>query len=251
MRSTIIQPEYRPRAAVQLYPAAAFPTINPAPWLHAHFAVGGWSPLQRLSGMLTAHMSQIAGHSGFVFNDKGCLEIYTWMLEGQLYHEDTTGGQGVIHTGDLQRMFSGSYIEHKELNEWPEQARVIQIWFMADPQYRDVAPHYQQISGEDLPRRALGDGTVTSLIGDGSAMEQHMDGRLSALHIPAGGSSTLEPPRPDEDLFFYVTDGTGTVEEAALGIYDVILARPEAPALPLHATTDLHALAFYLPRFLN
>lgn len=55
--------------------------------------------------MLTAHMTRIAPDNGFTWHPHRGLEIYTWVLEGTLHHEDTTGGQGDVQPGDLQRMF--------------------------------------------------------------------------------------------------------------------------------------------------
>ena len=62
------------------YPADTFPVVHPVHWLTSHFAVGGWSPLQRLSGMLTAHMTQIAPRNGFTWHPHRGLEIYTYVI---------------------------------------------------------------------------------------------------------------------------------------------------------------------------
>lgn len=83
-----------------------------------------------------------------------------------------------------------------------------------------------------------------------------MTGRLTAARVPAGGKTSLEAPRPDEDLFLYVTDGAGTAINGGphtLGQYDVILARPDVEPVALEAAPnqDLHYLSFYLPRFLE
>ena len=255
MYNTVIHPQFLQPLPFQHFPAGEFPWIHPIHWLHSHFAVGGWSPLQRLSGMLTAHMTRIAPHNGFTWHPHRGLEIYTWILEGTLYHEDTTGGRGEIGPGELQRMFSGEWIEHQELNLTDEPVRVIQIWFVADLRYRGLAPHYQQLERGQLPALRLGDATVFSLIGDGSPMEQHMAGRLTATTIDPGGQTTLEPPRPGEDLFLYITDGAGRAnyedQTVSLGQYDVILARPDAqPAILSASEQPLHFLNFYLPRFL-
>jgi redox-sensitive bicupin YhaK (pirin superfamily) len=256
LQSTLIEPDFVRPAAFQHFAADQFPTIHPIHWLHSHFAVGGWSPLQRLSGMLTAHMTRIAPHNGFTWHPHRGLEIYTWVLEGTLYHEDTTGGKGEIEAGELQRMFSGDYIEHMEMNYTGDPVRVIQIWFIADRQHRGLPPHYQQIRRGGLPTRKAGDATVYSLIGDGSPMEQHMTGRLTAAHVPAGGQTQLEAPQPDEDLFLYVTDGAGQAVNGQvhrLGQYDVILATPAVETVTLRAAPDsrLDFLSFYLPRFLR
>lgn len=254
---TFVAPEFVRSEPIQHYPASAFPMVHPIHWLTSHFAVGGWSPLQRLSGMVTAHMTRIAPRSGFTWHPHRGLEIYTWVLEGKIHHEDSTGGMGDIHAGELQRMFSGDYIEHQELNPWDEPVRVIQIWFIADPKYRGLEPHYQQLRRDELPA-ARGDGSTTyTLIGEGSPVEQHMDGRLAAVSIEPGGRAEIAPPREGEDLFLYVTDGAGEAslrgELAALGQYDVILARPDMSSLALSAPADgsLDTLCFYLPTFLQ
>lgn len=145
-------------ADLQHYPAKEFPTIHPVHWLTSHFAVGGFSPMRRLSGMLTAHMTQIEPGNGFAWHPHRGLEIYTYVIDGEIYHEDTTGGRGVIAAGEVQRMFSGHYIEHQELNQSDRTVRVIQIWFAVDPIHQGVAPHYEQIELSDMPARAIGDG---------------------------------------------------------------------------------------------
>ncbi|MBX3065900.1 MAG: pirin family protein [Anaerolineae bacterium] len=251
-----IQPNFVSSDSLQHFPAESFPITHPIHWLHSHFAVGGWSPLQRLSGMLTAHMTQIAPYNGFTWHPHRGVEIYTWVLEGVLSHEDTTGGKGDIGAGELQRMFSGDWIEHQELNNTGELARVIQIWFIADPKYRGLEPHYQQIGKGGLPSARIGDATTYQLIGGGSPMESHVRGRLTATVIDPTGSTALVNPREDEDLFLYVTDGAGKLNaesgDVALRQYDVILARADAPEAILSADDggSLHYLSFYLPRFM-
>ena len=88
-------------------------------------------------------------------------------------------------------------------------------------------------------------------------MEQHMTGRLTATTVDAGGTTQVEAPREDEDLFLYVTDGTGQAkhddEDSGLGQYDVILARPDMDTLSISASADepLHYMSFYLPKFVS
>ena len=217
-----------PKENLQYYPAKTFPLINPVHWLTSHFAVGGFSPLQRLSGMLTAHMTQIAPRNGFGWHPHRGLEIYTYVIDGELYHEDTTGGKGTITAGEVQRMFSGDFIQHQELNESDEFARVIQIWFAADTKYMGLEPQYEQIPLERMTPRLNGDGIVREIIGEQGATNSHVDARLTSTIVPAGGKTTLEPPRPGEDLFLYVVNGAGhlngTTTRQGLSLYDVVLA---------------------------
>lgn len=253
---TVIEPAFVRPTSFQHFPADAFPSMNPVHWLHSHFAVGGWSPLQRLSGMLTAHMTQIAPHNGFTWHPHRGLEIFTWILEGTLYHEDTTGGKGEIGPGELQRMFSGDYIEHMEMNYTDQPVRVIQIWYVADRRYRGLEPHYQQIKSAMMPLQHIGDAAVYTLIGDESPMEHHVASRLTAASVPANGTTSLVLPRENEDVFVYVTDGTGSAEHDGhtntLDQYDVLLATPHASTATIRAGANgLNFLSFYLPKFLE
>jgi redox-sensitive bicupin YhaK (pirin superfamily) len=236
--------------------ADMFPMVHPIHWLTSHFAVGGWSNLQRLSGMLTAHMTAIAPHNGFTWHPHRGLEIYTYVIEGELYHEDTTGGRGVIRAGEVQRMFSGEFIQHQELNRSDQEARVIQIWYAADPRYRHKQPHYDQIALAAMPAAQRGDATVYTIIGPGEPTQSHVvESRLTATVVPAGGSTTIVLPEETEDLFLYFVKGDGHLRgehhlDQPIELYDVLIATPDAPAATVTAGTQpLTFLSFYLMPF--
>ncbi|MBP6786043.1 MAG: pirin family protein [Candidatus Promineofilum sp.] len=241
-------------ADLQHYPAHTFPTIHPVHWLTSHFAVGGFSPMRRLSGMLTAHMTQIEPGNGFAWHPHRGLEIYTYVIDGEIYHEDTTGGRGVISAGEVQRMFSGHYIEHQEMNRSDRPVRVIQIWFAVEPDHMGIEPHYEQIKLDDMPALRVGDGVTRNIIGPEGATDAHVTARLTSTVVPPGGQAPLEPPREGEQLFLYVVDGHGRLttndDEQALGLYDVALATPRTDAAKLSAGDEpLTYLSFYLPPF--
>ena len=72
--------------------------------------------------------------------------------------------------------------------------------------------------------------------------------------VPAGGQTTVELPQAGEDLFLYIVDGEGQIESTEwrqeYGLYDVILATPQAEA-PILTAGDkpLNFLSFYLEPF--
>ncbi|MCB8928361.1 MAG: pirin family protein [Ardenticatenaceae bacterium] len=243
-------------ADLQFHKANTFPTIRPVHWLKSHFAVGGMSPLQRLSGMLTAHMTQIAPHNGFRWHPHRGLEIFTYVIDGELYHEDTTGGQGAITAGEVQRMFSGNFIQHQELNLTDEFTRVIQIWFVADVEHMGLPPHYEQTKLSSMTTRSVGDAIVRDIIGPNGATDAHVSARLTSSILPAGGSATVELPQPGEDLFLYFVDGNGRfqspTQQNKIDIYDVVLATPEAETAVITAgDKPLNYLSFYLKPFMQ
>ncbi len=235
--------------------ADTFPTIRPVHWLTSHFAVGGYSPLRRLSGMLTAHMTEIAPRNGFTWHPHRGLEIYTVVISGELYHEDSTGGRGFIRAGEVQRMFSGDYILHQELNLSGDPVQVIQIWFVASGEHRGLPPHYEQVSLRNMPSRRVGDATAVDIIGADGATDAHVDARLVNVRVPASGQTAVEAPNPGEELFLYATAGSGSLAtdglRADVAPFDVLVARPVAPPARLTAGPDgLAYLAFYLSPFL-
>ncbi len=241
---------------LQFYKADTFPYIHPVHWLTSHFAVGGFSPLQRLSGMLTAHMTQIAPHNGFTWHPHRGLEIYTYVTDGVLYHEDTTGGKGTIEEGEVQRMFSGNFIQHQELNRTDEYARVIQIWFVADTKYMGMPPHYEQIKLTDMAPRQHGDGVVREIIGPNGATDSHVNARLTSTVLAPGGEATIELPEEGEDLFLYFVKGNGRFQSSTqheeIDLYDVALATPQSETAVIQAGDEpLNYLSFYLKSFIN
>ena len=55
--------------------------------------------------------------TGFDTHPHRDMEIVTWVLEGSLVHQDSTGHNGIIYPGLAQRMSAGSGILHSEKND--------------------------------------------------------------------------------------------------------------------------------------
>ena len=50
------------------------------------------------------------------------MEIVTWVLEGELRHQDSQGNDAVIYPGLAQRMSAGTGITHSEFNASKHEA---------------------------------------------------------------------------------------------------------------------------------
>jgi redox-sensitive bicupin YhaK (pirin superfamily) len=92
--------------------------------------------------------------TGFETHPHRDMEIVTWVLQGSLVHQDSTGHSGVIYPGLAQRMSAGKGILHSEKNDsWRllgEQHRdpvhFVQMWVVPDE--GGITPGYEQLEIE-------------------------------------------------------------------------------------------------------
>ena len=67
------------------------------------------------------------------------MEIITYVIEGQLEHQDQLGNRGLVHPGEVQVMSAGKGIVHSEFNPSPDQpVHLLQLWVM--PRHRNNRP---------------------------------------------------------------------------------------------------------------
>ena len=150
----------------------------------------------------------IQGGTGFDTHPHKNMEIVTYVLSGTLIHKDSTGGEGLIKAGELQRMSAGSGIHHSEKNASDnEVVHLMQIWFV--PEKEGIEPGYEQkevsVGGENLFNPVVtkggGDGTlkinqdITVYVGGlpagDSGSTEIKDGRLGYLHNSLTGKISV------------------------------------------------------------
>src|SRR6266487_1820620 len=82
--------------------------------------------------------------SGFPTHPHREMEIVTYVLEGELEHQDSTGGSGLIGPGEVQRMSAGTGIRHSEYNPSANQrVHLLQLWIV--PAVSGLTPSYEQL----------------------------------------------------------------------------------------------------------
>jgi redox-sensitive bicupin YhaK (pirin superfamily) len=71
------------------------------------------------------------------------MEIVTIPLRGTVAHKDSSGGEGVTKSGDVQIMSAGTGVTHSEYNaSSTEPLELLQIWVM--PERQGLLPRYEQ-----------------------------------------------------------------------------------------------------------
>ena len=102
-------------------------------WLHARFSFSfanyfdadhcGFHALQVMNNDV------IEPNSGFPMHSHQNAEIFTYIINGQLKHQDSLGNGSIIRAGELQYMSAGSGIYHSESNpSLNESTELYQIW---------------------------------------------------------------------------------------------------------------------------
>jgi redox-sensitive bicupin YhaK (pirin superfamily) len=135
---------------------------------------------------------RVAPGGGFPTHGHRDMEILSYVLEGELAHQDNTGrGQrGVIRPGDVQRMSAGRGVLHSEFNHAGDRTtHFLQIWIL--PRQRCIDPGYQQKHFADAERRGrlL---RVAAEDGRDGALTIHADAALHAGLFDGAESATLD-----------------------------------------------------------
>ncbi|OZA04947.1 MAG: quercetin 2,3-dioxygenase [Methylophilaceae bacterium 17-44-8] len=93
---------------------------------------------------------KVAPGTGFGMHGHRDMEIITYMLGGEIEHQDSMGNGAVIKAGDVQRMSAGTGVRHSEVNASDNtEAHLLQIWLLPSqqglpPSYEDKTIPYEQ-----------------------------------------------------------------------------------------------------------
>ena len=121
----------------------------------------------------------IAGGGGFPTHPHDNMEIITIPFTGALQHKDSTGGQGIISSGDVQIMSAGTGVQHSEANaSATEPVTLFQIWVF--PKERNIKPRYDQKSF-DINDRINKWQTIVSPLEADKALWINQDAKFSLI----------------------------------------------------------------------
>src|SRR6478752_115709 len=84
------------------------------------------------------------------------FETVTYVLDGEMEHEDSAGHRGALGPGDVQWMTAGAGIVHAEMPSERIQQRGgrvhgFQVWVNLPARLKMTQPRYQEIPGAKMP----------------------------------------------------------------------------------------------------
>jgi redox-sensitive bicupin YhaK (pirin superfamily) len=184
---------------------------------------------------------RVAAGQGFGEHPHRDMEIISYVLDGELKHQDSMGNGRIIKPGEFQYMAAGSGVLHSEYNPSPRNpVHFLQIWIV--PEKRGLKPAYAERSAVAAPPGALS--LVASQGGrDGSiAINQDSDLWLAKFD---GGEKVAHELKPGRHAWVHVAEGSVELNGHALDAGDGVAVSDEA-RLQLAAGGKAQVLLFDL-----
>ena len=196
----------------------------------------GWGNLRVLNE------DRIAPGTGFGTHGHRDMEIISYVLSGNLAHQDSMGNVKGIPPGDIQRMSAGSGVRHSEFNHARgEQTHFLQIWI--EPNRRGITPGYEQKTvPPDVKRGRLA--LLAAPEGGEHAVTIHADARLYAGLFEANERATLALDA-QRKAYVFVVRGHLQANGQAMQAGDAALVDSEA-SLTLERAQEAEVLVFDL-----
>lgn len=180
---------------------------------------------------------------GFPWHPHRGIETITYLLKGEVYHEDTLKNKGSIFDGECQWMVAGNGIMHQELMRKSPFIYGVQIWLNIFSGDKMKNPSYMDLSCEDIPVYSSEDEEVKVLAGDYKGVVSKVNRedkvRPRILDINLRGRkyfNLLE--KTGRTLFLFVLDGEGELEKNILKPGEGVLYKREGEGIVVRPKTD-------------
>jgi redox-sensitive bicupin YhaK (pirin superfamily) len=186
---------------------------------------------------------RVQAGAGFGTHGHRDMEIISYVLTGELAHEDSMGNGTTIRPGDVQRMSAGTGVRHSEFNpSQSEQVHFLQIWIQPDRQ--GVEPSYEEKRFSVEEKRGRLRLIASPDRAEGSVLI-HQDARVYAGLFDGAEQAGLEM-KGSRRVYVHVARGAVEVNEVALDAGDAI-AFTDTSTLTLSKGTNAEVLVFDLP----
>jgi redox-sensitive bicupin YhaK (pirin superfamily) len=215
-------------------------------WLQSHhsFSFGSYyDPAHTNWGNLRViNEDRVAPDTGFGKHAHRDMEIISYVLSGQLAHQDSMGNVKGIPPGDIQRMSAGTGVTHSEFNHAAGQStHFLQIWIT--PNVSGIAPSYEQKSIPDDQKR----GRLRLMASPDGAQDSvliHADAKLYA-GLFDGKESAKMALDPQRKAYVHLVRGELQINGQQISAGDALLLQSESE-ITIDQAKDAEVLVFDL-----
>ncbi|MFC2057723.1 pirin family protein [Campylobacterota bacterium] len=178
----------------------------------------------------------IQPHTGFDTHPHQDMEIITYVICGELTHQDSMGNKERLGRGAVQYLSAGTGITHSEKNEGDKELHLIQIWIL--PEAKGLVPRYGS-KVFDLETRH---NKWLHLVGSDdteSAIPIYQDANIYVSKLDRGKKLTFEL-RKNRQVYVKVMEGEVCINDIVFKEGDA--AKNESEDLDVKALYDVHML---------
>lgn len=180
--------------------------------------------------IMAVNIEHVAPGGGYDAHQHADVEIVTWVLEGILRHEDSTGQAGEVRPGTAQRLSAGTGVSHRECNASTVEPLVfVQMMLRSE---HDDTPEYAQVEVDPAPGRLA------------STVDVRAPAELSAVRLDDGRRVAVPGARRS---LVIVTSGSLRCGDVEVGSGDELRFTDGAP-YELVAVGEASALVWHLHR---
>ncbi len=197
----------------------------------------GWGNLRVINE------DRIAAGRGFGKHGHRDMEIISYVLSGELAHEDSMGNVKAIPPGDVQRMSAGTGVVHSEFNHAPDQeTHFLQIWI--EPLHEGIEPGYEQKS---VPLSAKKGRLRLIASNDGAhdSVKMNADAKIYAGLFDGEREPITLQIEPVRKAYIHLIKGTLVAQGQQLQAGDALMLEDES-LLTLEHGMDAEVLVFDL-----
>jgi quercetin 2,3-dioxygenase len=178
----------------------------------------GWGNLRVINE------DRIEPGTGFGKHGHRNMEIISYVLSGELAHQDSMGNIKGIPPGDVQRMSAGTGVTHSEFNHAKGQVtHFLQIWI--EPNVQEIPPDYEQKTIPEAEKR----GTlrlVASPDGEHGSVVIHADAKVYAGLFDGNENASLAID-PHRKAYVHLIRGELAVNGQKISSGDAVLLAQE------------------------
>ena len=197
-------------------------------WLKSYhtFSFAGYHNPERVHfGMLRVLNDDfVDAGMGFGKHPHDNMEIISIPLSGALHHQDSTGRDKIIKTGDVQIMSAGTGIYHSEVNaSQQEPVAFLQLWIFA--KVNNIEPRYDQ-KEFNVADRTNQFQVVVSPTQENDSLFINQDAWLSLIELEDGKDTMYSIHKEGNGVYCFVIDGQLEIADEtnerrdAIGIWD-------------------------------
>jgi redox-sensitive bicupin YhaK (pirin superfamily) len=156
---------------------------------------------------------------GFPMHPHRDMEILTYVLSGELEHQDTMGNRGVVGPGGIQFMSAGTGVRHSEYNARRDaELHLVQMWVL--PGKLDERPSYGQKDFTLEDRRGRWLTVASGEAGKDAPITLTQNGTLRVARLE--NTSLTHEMSPERYGFLFVHEGELSANDQKLGAGDAV-----------------------------